>query len=70
MGPPGPDVCQLQELINQKTPTAESNIETSEEFKCDKCSYVCKREQILQKHITTKHQLEPEEVDVVIQNDT
>ena len=30
-----------QQLRDHKTPTTEINLDTSEEFKCDKCSYVC-----------------------------
>ena len=36
----------------------------------DKSSYGCKREATLHKHINTKHQLDPEEVEIVIQNES
>ena len=42
----------------------------SEEFKCDKCGVVHKKEATLRKHINTKHQLDPAEVDTLIQNDS
>ena len=32
-----------QQLRDHKTPTTEINLDASEEFKCDKCSYVCKK---------------------------
>ena len=38
-----------QELIYQKTPAAKTNIDASEEYKCNNWSYVCKREQIFRR---------------------
>ena len=37
---------------------------------CDKCSYVCKREATLHKHINKNHQLDPEEIDIVYHKDS
>ena len=51
-------------------PTSEINVEASEEFKCDMCGVVYKKEATLRKYINTKHQLDPEEVDTIIQNDS
>ena len=59
-----------QELNNIKTPNIEVNNDTSAYFKCEKCGYVCKREATLGKHINPKHQLDDEEVYIVIQNDS
>ena len=39
-------------------------------FKCDKCSVIFKKEATLINHINIKHQLDPAEVDIIIQNDS
>ena len=44
--------------------------EASEEFKCDKCGVVYKKEVTLRKQINTKHQIDPSDVDVIINNDS
>ena len=59
-----------KELQIQKTPTSETKDVASEEFKCDKCGVTYKKEATLRKHINTKHQLNPSEVDILIQNDS
>ena len=59
-----------QELKSPKTPTIEHNIEASEDFKCDQYGYMCKREVTLRKHMNTKHQLNLEEANIVIENDS
>ena len=51
-------------LKTNKTPTIEVKHEASKYFKCEKCGYVCKREVTLWKHISTKHQLDDEEVNI------
>ena len=48
-----------KELQTNKTPTSDIKDVASEEFKCDKCGVVHKKEATLRKHINTKHQLEP-----------
>ena len=58
------------ELNTYKTPIIEVNNDTSEDFNCEKCGYVCKREATLRKHINTKHQLNDEEVNIVIHNES
>ena len=59
-----------KELQIQKTPRSETKDVASEEFKCDKCGVTYKKEATLRKHINTKHQLNPSEVDILIQNDS
>ena len=59
-----------KELQTNKTQTSEINVVASEEFKCDMCGVVYKKEATLRKHINTKHQLDPAEVDTIIQNDS
>ena len=39
-------------------------------FKCDQCDYFCKKEVTLKKHMNTKHQVEPEDLDIVVKNIT
>ena len=59
-----------KELQPQKTPQSESKDVASEEFKCDKCGVVYKKEVTLRKHINTKHQIAPSDIDIIIQNDS
>ena len=59
-----------KELQTQKTPISESKDVASEEFKCDKCGVVNKKEVTLRKHINTKHQIDPSDVDIIIQNNS
>ena len=59
-----------KELQTKKNQTSEINVVASEEFKCDMCGVIYKKkEATLKKHINTKHQLDPAEVDTNIQND-
>ena len=59
-----------QELKTHKIPIVEVNNVPSKDFKCEICGYMCKTETTLRKHINTKHQLDNEEVNAVIQNDS
>ena len=59
-----------KELQTHKTPTSEAKDVASEEFKCDKCGVAYKKEATLRKHINTKRQLDPAEVNILIQNDS
>ena len=59
-----------KELQTNKTQTSETKGLDSEKFKCDKCGVVYKKEATLRKHINTKHELDPAEVDTIIQNDS
>ena len=59
-----------KDLQTNKTQTSELNVVASEEFRCDMCGVIYKKEATLRKHINTKHQLDPEEVDTIIQNDS
>ena len=54
-----------KELKNHQTPTL--NMST-EDFKCDKCGVVYKKEATLIKHMNTKHQLYIAEIEVVVKN--
>ena len=59
-----------QELKTHKIPIVEVNNVPSKDFKCEICGYMCKTETTIRKHINTKHQLDTEEVNAVIQNDS
>ena len=52
-----------KEIQSHKAPSSKTKAVASEEFKFDKCGVVYKKEATLRRHINTKHQLEPAEVD-------
>ena len=57
-----------KELKNHQTPRTETYNMSTEDFKCDKCGVVYKKEATLIKHMNTKHQLDIAEVEVVVKN--